>query len=166
MITRLGELSLASAVPLLATFQAGLGASTGFALPQLQAQLIGLGNVLAAISVAPPSLGATITAAMETVAQLTAAIGGPTVTLQLPAITAKISELTLSLGTITAGAALSIPSGVVTVYVFDGASGVIGGELQAEVNASLPGAPAHANALILMTTSGADWSACAEVFAT
>ena len=103
---------------------------------------------------------------METVAQLTAAIGGPTVTLQLPAITAKISELTLSLGTITAGAALSIPSGVVTVYVFDGASGVIGGELQAEVNASLPGAPAHANALILMTTSGADWSACAEVFAT
>lgn len=166
MITRLGELSLASAVPLLATFQAAIGTATGLSLPMLQAQILGLGNVLAAISVAPPSLGATITAAIENVAQLQAAISGPTVTLQLPAITAKLAELAISLGALTAAAALSIPSGTVTVYVFDGASGVIGGELQAEVNANLPGAPAHANALILMTTSGADWAACGEVFAT
>lgn len=166
MITRLGDLSLAAAVPLLATFKAGIAASTAFALPELLAKLLGLGNILAAITVAPPSLGATITAAIANVAQLTAAIGGPTVTLQLPAITALIAELTATLGTLTAAAALDIPSGVVTAYVFDGASGVIGSELQTEVNATLPGAPAHANALILMTTSSSDWTACAEVFAT
>lgn len=165
MITRLGEVSLAAVVPLLAEFQTAIGVTTGFALPELQAKLLGLANVLAAITVSPPSLGATITAAIATVAQLTAAVGGPTVTLQLPAITALIAELTGLLGTLTAAAALSIPSGTVTAYVFDGASATVGIELQAEVNANLPGVPAHANALILITTSAPDWAACAEVFA-
>jgi hypothetical protein len=164
-ITRLGEVSLAAAVPLLATFKAALLGATGFAIPQLELQLLGLANVLAAITVAPPSLGATIVAAQQTVLQLQAAISGPTVTLQLPAIIAKVSELTASLGALVASAALDIPSGTVTAYVFDGASGVIGGELQAEVNATLPGAPGHANALILVTTSPGDWAACGEVFA-
>jgi hypothetical protein len=166
MITVLGELSLSAAVPLLATFKASLGGAMALALPDLQAQITGLGNVLAAITVAPPDLTGTIAAAIATVASLQAAIGGPTVTLQLGAITAKLTELGVSLGTLTAAAALDIPSGTVSAYVFDGASGDFGAELQAAINATLPGAPGHANALILVTTSPSDWSAAAEVFAT
>lgn len=162
MITALGELSLAAAVPLLATFRAALASTTAFAIPQLEAQLAGLTNVLSAITVAPPSLGATIEAAIANVVQLQAAISGPTVTLQMPAIVAKLGELALSLGTLTAAAALSIPSGTVAAYVFDGARANLGAELQA----ALGSAPAHANALILVTSTPADWLACKAVFAT
>lgn len=164
MITRLGELELSVAVPMLAQMQSALGAAQGIAIPQLQAQLAGLGNVLGAITVAPPALGATITAALATVASLQAAIGGPTVTLQLPAIQGLILELTASLGILTASLSLTIPSATVSAYVFDGASSNLGSELQSEINASLPGAGGHANALIIATTSPTAWTAMAQVF--
>jgi len=166
MITCLGELSLSAAVPLLATLKAGLAASTAMSIPTLTAQLTGLGNVLAAITVAPPSLGATIVAALANVAQLQLAIGGPSVTLQLPAITLKLAELQVSLGQLTALAALVIPAGAVTVYVFEGTSDALGGELHAEVGATLAGAPLSCHALVFVATSPADWAACAGVFVT
>lgn len=166
MITRLGELSLAAVVPLLAEMQLGLAASTGIAIPELQGKLTGLGNVLAAITVAPPALGATITAALATVASLQAAIAGPTVTLQVDAIAGIIAELNVSLGTLTAAAALSIPSAVLSAYVYSGPSGSIGSELQTEINGSLPGAGGHCDALILATTDRAAWAAAQVVFKT
>lgn len=166
MITRLGELSLSMAVPLLGRFSTALGSALSTAIPQLQAQLIGLGNVLGAITVAPPALGATITAALATVASLQAAIGGPTVTLQLPAIEALILDLTVSLGELTASLALTIPSATVSAYVFDGPSVDLGVELQSAITASLPGAGGHANALIIATTSPPAWTAAQLVFAT
>jgi hypothetical protein len=164
-ITILGELSLASVVPLLGTYSAALSVANGFALPELSAKLLGLNNVLVAVTVAPPALGATITAAIATVAQLQAAIGGPTVTLQIGAITAQIALLLGLLGDLTAGAAITIPSGTVSAYVYDGPSGAIGDELQSAIDGTLPGGPGHCNALILATTSPADWAALAEVFA-
>lgn len=164
MITTLGELSFSEQVPLLAAFKAGLDVSVGFSLPDISAKLAGLNNVLVAITVAPPDLTGTIDAAITNVAQLQLAIDGPTVTLEAEAIAALIADLNVQLDQITAAAGLEIPDGSLSVYVFDGASGAIGAELQAAVNASLPGAPGHANALILVTTSPADWSAAGEVF--
>jgi hypothetical protein len=166
MITRLGELSLSAAVPLLAQFSVALSGANGIAIPQLQAQLTGLGNVLGAITVAPPALGATITAALATVASLQAAIGGPVVTLQVGAIAAQISLLSGQLGDLLANASLAIPSATVSVYVFDGPSGDIGVELQSAINGSLPGVGGHANALILATTSAPAWASVQLVFAT
>jgi hypothetical protein len=165
-VVHLGELSLSAAVPLLGQFSAALSLANGFALPELAAKLAGLANVLGAITVAPPSLGATITAALATVASLQAAVSGPTVSLQATAILGLVGELTTLLGTLTASASLTVPSGTLSAYVFDGASGALGVELQAAINASLPGAPAHANALILVTTSAPDWAAAQQVFAT
>jgi hypothetical protein len=164
VITQLGVLSLADIVPLLAAFKAAIDASTDIAIPEINAKIAGLGNVLGALTIAPPDLAGTIAAAIQTVAQLQAAIGGPTVTLEIAAITAQLSVLSGQLGTLTAAAGLTIPTGSLSVYVFDGASGNIGAELQAAVDASLPGAPGHANALIIVTTSPADWAAAGEVF--
>jgi len=164
VITNLGELSLVAAVPMLATFKTSLDAVTAISLPDLQSQLDGLGNVLAAITVAPPELDDTIAAALATVAQLQAAISGPVVTLQAEAILAKLGDLSVSIGTLTAAAALAIPGGTVSAYVFDGASSVIGVELQAAINGSIP--PGHANAVILVATSPADWAALQLVLAT
>ena len=168
MITQLGELSLSAAVPLLEQFSVALSGANGVAIPQLQAQLTGLGNVLAAITVAPPALGATITAALATVTSLQAALalgGGPVITLQVGAITAQISLLGGLLADLVANASLSIPSATVSVYVFDGASGNLGVELQSAVNGSLPGVGGHANALILATTSAPAWASMQLVFA-
>jgi hypothetical protein len=164
-IRRLGELSLAAAVPMLAQFSAGLSGANAVAIPQLQAQLAGLGNVLSAITVAPPALGATITAALATVASLQASIGGPTVTLQAESIALQISDLTASLGQLLASAGLSIPSSIVSAYVFDGDSGSIGAELQSEIYL-MAGVPGHINALILATASPTAWAGMQAVFRT
>jgi hypothetical protein len=164
MITRLGEISLAAAVPLLAEFQAALSLSSSIALPDLEAKIGGLGGVLAAITVAPPALVATIEAALETLASLEAAIGGPTVTLQATAIIALLAELNASLDALTAGLAISIPSAVLSAYVYSGPSALIGVELQSSINASLPGVGGHCDALILATADRPAWAAASLVF--
>lgn len=164
-VTLVGELTVQGAVPLLAAFSAGFAGATGFAIPELNAKLLGLNNVLTAITVAPPALGATITAALATVASLQAAIGGPTVTLQGPAIAAEIAALTVQLNALLAAqSALVIPSAAMSVYAFDGSSLSIGAELQSAIDATLPGAGGHANALILATTSPGAWAAMSTVF--
>lgn len=165
-VTYLGELTLDAAVPLLADFSVALQGANAFALPEINAKLTGLGNVLSAITVAPPSLGATIVAAQQTVLSLQAAIGGPTVTLQAASIAAQISDLTAMLGDLVANAALAIPSASVSVFAFDGAAASLGVELQSAVDLSLPGAGSHANALILATKSSSAWTAMQGVFAT
>ncbi len=164
MITRLGEISLSAAVPLLAEFQAALSLSATIALPDLNAKIAGLGAVLAAITISPPDLTGTIAAALATVASLEAAIGGPTVTLQIGAIVALLAELDASLATLTAGLALSIPSAVLSAYVYSGPSALLGVELQSEINASLPGVGGHADALVLATADSAAWAAAGLVF--
>jgi hypothetical protein len=163
MITRLGELSLLDVVPLLAELQAALAGAQAFAVPELQAKLAGLANVLAAITIAPPALGATITAALSTVASLQASIGGPTVTLQATAIASLIATLELQLAALTL--TISVPNPSVSAYVYEGESGSIGVELQGAVNADLPGAPGAMTALILATTSPSAWDSMGVVFA-
>ena len=166
-VTYLGELSISAAVPLLAEFSAGFATANGFATPQLNAQLGGLNNVLAAITVSPPALADTILAAQKTVLSLQAAIGGPTVTLQPVAIATQIAALTAILNSLTALAgALIIPSASISAYVFDGASSALGAELQAQLNVTMPGVGGHANAIILATSSPSAWAAMQTVFAT
>jgi hypothetical protein len=166
MITRLGEVSLSSVVPLLAEYQVALTFSGNLGVTELSAKLEGLANVLGAITVAPPSLGATITAALETVASLQAAIGGPTVTLQASAIVALIAELEVQVAALTAALDLAIPDATISAYVYEGPSGSIGVELQSEINGSLPGAGGTAYALILATSSAAAWVQMGLVFRT
>lgn len=163
-VHRLGELSISQVVPLLTTFEASLQAALAAALPDLQARLAGLGQILAALTVAPPELSATIDAALATVASLQAAVSGPTVTLEVAAIVALIAELEGQLATLDAAAALSIPSATLSAYVYTGPTAQLGAEVQSELNASLPGAPAETFALILATTSAPAWASASTVF--
>jgi|GEM_PF-4258399 len=165
-VARLGELSIGAAVPLLATFHASLQAAIGFALPELQAKLAGLAQVSAALTIAPPDLTGTISAALATVASLQAAVSGPTVTLEITAIASLIAELGVQLATIEAAAALSIPSASLSLYAFEGPTGSFGAELQTALNEDLPGAPANTFALVLATTVAASWAAAQAVFRT
>jgi hypothetical protein len=160
----LGELSLSAAVPLLATLKAGLQTAVGIALPDLQGRIAGLGSVLAAITVAPPDISATISAAIATVASLQAGISGPTVTLEAAAIVTLLAELTATLGVLTAAVDISIPSASLSAYVYTGPTAQLGAEVQAALDASLPGAPAQTYALIFATTSSAAWAGASAVF--
>lgn len=163
-VQRIGDLSLAEAVPLLAAMASSLSVAVGFAQPELEAKLAGLGQVLAAIQVAPPDLEGTIEAAIAVVGQLEAAVSGPTVSLEIAAIVALIAELNVSLGQIALAAALEIPSGTLSAYVFDGPTANFGAEMQTALNATLPGAPASTHALVLATTSAPAWVAASAVF--
>lgn len=160
----LGELSLSAAVPLLAAFNASLQVAVGFSIPELQAKLAGLGQILVALTVAPPDLTGTINAAIATVATLQASISGPTVTLEAAAIVALIASLNVQLELLTAAAELSIPSANLSAYVYEGPTGQLGAEVQAVINSDLPGAPAQTYALILVTTSAAAWASAGLVF--
>ncbi len=164
--TRIGERSISDLVPLLAEAQVQITASVGVGQPEITGKLAGLAGVLAAITVSPPDLSGTITAALAVVAQLQAAIGGPTVTLEAAAIAALIAELEVSLGVLAVAASFSIPTANLSAYVFEGPTGNFGVELQAALNADLPGAPAQTFALVLATTSAAAWGQAELVFRT
>ncbi len=107
-----GSLTLGAAVPTALTAQAAISASAGLALPELTAQLEGLGQVSAALAVGAPDLTATINAALDTVASLQAAISGPTVTLQASAVLDAIAEVQASLGALQAQLQLAADLGV------------------------------------------------------
>lgn len=166
MIIRLGELALSDVVPLLATMQASLQVAVGVGITELSGKLEGLAGVLAAITLAPPDVGGTITAALQTVASLQLAISGPTVSLEAAAILGLMAELNAQLGALTAAADLSIPGGALSAYVYLGPTAAFGPELQAAVDASLPGAPAHTYALVLATTSAPAWASASLVLRT
>jgi len=161
MITRLGEVSLSDVCPLLKEALVALDGAQAFAIPELQAKIFGLGNVLAAITIAPPAIGATITAALATVASLQATITVPGITVEASAIASLLASLNLQLQALTVS--ISAPSANVSAYVFDGDSSVIGSELQAAITGDLPGAPGQAYALILATTSRPAWISLGSV---
>lgn len=165
-VRRIGEVSLTSIVPLLADFEAALALSLGIATPELEAKLAGLANVLLSITVAPPQLGATITAALATIASLQASIGGPVVTLQAAAIAELIVELSTSLAQLTAAAALSVPNATLSLYVFEGDAAVFGSELQSAIDTTLPGPRTNCRAIVIATTDTAAWAAAQLVFRT
>ena len=160
----IGEVSLSDVVPLLSALRASLVTVVGIGQAELGAKLAGLQNVLLAITVAPPALGATIIGAVQTLAALQVAVEGPTVGLQAGAILGLVAELNVQLGLLTGALELGIPSAAVSAYAYDGPSGAIGGELQSSIDGTLPGAPGHCNALILATTRAPAWAAMGEVF--
>lgn len=164
MITRIGEVALSDVVPLLQTMLTALNGARAFAVPELQGKLAGLANILAAITVAPPSIGATIQGAIATVASLQASISAPVVTLHAAAIVALLASLNLQLAALTV--TISVPDAVVSAYVYDGPSLAVGGELQSAISGTLPGVGIgdHMNALILATTSRPAWVAVGQMF--
>jgi hypothetical protein len=166
VITYLGEVSLSDVAPMLADALALLSSAKAFAIPQLQAQLAGVANLLASITIAPPQLGATITAALAVVAQLQASISGPTVTLQASALLSLMAQLQLDLAALSVS--ISVPSATVSAFVYDGPSAQMGTEVQGAINANLPGAGPgdHTRALVLATTDAPAWAAVGLVLKT
>lgn len=158
MLTYVGSLSLAAAVPVVATVFAE-------AIADLEARITALGAAIPTFT--PPAvqleLAKSIVAAIE--ANIALGITPPSIDLQIGLFLAQIAELEASLQIVLDIKNLFAAAGV-HVYVYDGDADAFGGELTTELAGGFPGgAPTdHTNAIVLATTSGATWSAMAQVF--
>jgi hypothetical protein len=168
MITVLGSLSLAVALPGAAVAaDAGVSGING-ALPDIQARI----DALTAFAPSPISFTADIATANAIIASInatiTAGLSPPDIASQIAQIAALLAELTAiatavqtSLNLIIAFQA-ELATGGVAGYAFDGAQNVLGSELAT----ALGGSTAHANAVILVTQSPSTWLAMQAIFKT
>ncbi len=171
MITPLGTVSIAVAVPAAASVNAGLAIVGGIAAPNVSAQVTALAsftpslilsltdmlalanqviaNIEAAIAAIPPIPTVSLSAQVALAASITATLNA-----QLAAISAQMS--------LQVSVAALLATGSIQAYVFDGANNAFGGELAT----ALGGATTHTNAIVLLTTSPSAWLAMEAFFKT
>lgn len=108
-------------------------------LAEFQAKLSGALAAQAAVTLSPPTLATSLTAALELVSTLQAsiALGLPGVSVDLSVMLAVIADLNASLAALLA---LNVVLGTAGVYVFThhGAAPTYGSEMQAQVSAIAP----------------------------
>jgi hypothetical protein len=152
------------------TANAGISASIGLVLPELEAKVAGYVEAHAQLLVNPPSLEADLEAALGLVAQLQAliALGLPSAGIDLGLILGLIAELEILIGSLSARLAFSTSFGLLLgtpgVYLVRH-SGAVGDVLPAGLpGGSGPSQPVEGIAL-LATDAGA-WAAIQAVFRT
>lgn len=127
-----GQVSIGQCIPTTAALVAS-------ALADINAKLSGAIALQAAITITPPTIGASIQAALDLVASLqaTLALDLPGVNVDLTVMLSVIAELNASIAALLA---LSVTLGTAGVYVFthNGDARSYGPEMQAQVSAVAP----------------------------
>lgn len=173
MLSFVGSMSLAAALPGAASASVAGAAGIGGALPDIEARL----TALADFAPVPMDFAADLTLAGAVVAGVTLAIGTPG--LVPPSISAQveiIADLVASLhATIEAvNVQLGIVHGFVDLlatagvfaYAYAGRADAMGTEMATELSGGFPGGSGGdaTNAIVLATTSSATWAAMSQVF--
>lgn len=159
-LTYLGELSIGAICPLAVAAQADIFA-------QLQAQLAGLLQLQAQLTITPPTIGANIKLVAQLLAGLEVSIGLPGIDFQLTAVAALIAQLNLSLGLLLELEVLFGTAGVFA-YAYEGDALSFGPQLSAALASGWPdgtGVAAKSNGIVLATVSPVTWSAMKAFFA-
>lgn len=169
MITDLGTASIAVAVPGALDASVAIGVACGIAAPNVDAQLTALASFT-------PSLNLSFVAQLDIAASIatningaiTAGIAPPSLDAQIDLSLDIIADLQATLLLIQAQAAIGIAlgdllaTGGLRLLTYSGPQDDFGGELATEL-----GAPTTScNALVLLTTSGATWTAMQGIFKT
>ncbi len=160
-----GEVTFGQALPIGLAASAGISASVGLVLPSIQAQITGLIELQARLTLTPPTLAANLDAAIALVAALEASIsvGVPGVDFQLAAVAELLASLQLSLGALNAQLAFALNlevlfgTGGVLMYHYSGTADGIVVAAQSSF-ASLPGvdpATPVGGVFLIATTPGA-----------
>jgi hypothetical protein len=171
-----GAMTIGAAVPAADAAASGAVVGLNLALPDLEARIAQLQAAVAGLSVPlPPNLADMAVRATFNLGAVQLALATPGLPLSLPDLTAAAAALLALVGELLGTAAsisaqLSLLAGFrallatagVHVVAYDGAIGSLGSELQSAVATPIPSG--HANALALVTTSGATWSAMSQVF--
>ncbi len=164
-ITAIGTIDLSTAIP-----GAAIGASAGLtginaALPDIEARL----TALLAFTPAPIDFTAQLALAQSIVVSIQSGIAlglpVPDISAQIAAVAALIASLTVQIAlanaqvTILVDLQATLTAGGVAAYAYDGAIANFGSELAT----ALGGSGTHCNALVLLTTIPATWTAMGAV---
>lgn len=158
-----GELTIGQAMPLLSAANVSITGAVGASLPELQAKLAGLVSLVAQITLAPPSLEASIALTQSSLVALQAAVALPdlsatllpTLVLQIAAIEASIGALELQLDF---AASIPLSTGGLQMYVYTGTADGIASAAVSQFNGGLPGVADEATVggvFLIATTPGA-----------
>lgn len=171
-ITALGSLTVGDINPGAANAVAAGQAGISGALPDLTAKL----TALASFTPTPVDFAAQLSLAQQVVAgvqlAITAGISPPSINTQIAEVAAQIGAITAQIAavnaqlSIIAGLAAPLSVGGIRAWAYSGQVGNAGGELGAELAAGVPGGTGptqSCNALIVLTTSPAAWSALSAV---
>lgn len=172
MITPLGELSIGDTIPGAAAVGVAGAAGINAALPNITAQL----EALAAFSpgavdfVAQLALANSIVASVQ--AGITAGLTPPSLSVQVALIGAQIAALEAAALSINAQLSIILDfqallsAAGIFAYAYDGDVADLGDELDAEIGAGVGGGLGtdHSNALVLLTSTGATWTAMGQIF--
>jgi hypothetical protein len=171
-VAYVGSLSIGDAVPGAATVAAAGVAGISAALPDITARL----EALAAFAPLPVDFTAQLVLAQQMLAsvQLGISLGipVPSIAAQIAAIVALVAELSAALAAINAQLEIIVDfqallgAAGIHAYAYAGDTDQLGPELTAELAAGVPGGAASdpANALVLVTTLSATWTAMGSVF--
>jgi hypothetical protein len=148
-LTYLGHLGISAVVP-------GASAAIVVALPELQARLAGAAAAAAQLTITPPTFVASLAAATELVATLTAQGTLPSLSFQLTALASIVADLQASVDALIAIDGALGAAGSVDLYAYGGRADGLGAALPT----SLPsGAPEDAiNALVIAVSSPTVWA--------
>lgn len=175
MITYVGELTIAAAVPGASQATIAGDAAIDAAMPDLTLRIQALQDTIA-LPLPTIDFAAQLALAQQILGSVQAAIDlalpVPPDAEQLEKFTDMLGDLTASLGTVETSASLiaSIAALLAAVglhvYAYSGPVNALGGEVTSALAAGLPGgAPAdNANALILATSNAATWTAMQSIF--
>lgn len=165
-VQHLGSKSLGACMPSSLEAMAALQVQ----LPKIEAQIAGLIALQAKLSIQPPTLAASLDAALAIAASIEAAIslGMPGVDFQLAAVLELLAQLQIELASITAALAISVSLGAagVHLYAYSGQAAQLGGEFQSELATGFPGGQPtdQTYAVMLATTLPATKIALEAVF--
>lgn len=171
-ITALGELSIGETIPGAAAVGVAGAAGINLALPDIQARL----DALLAFSPAAVDFAAQLALAQQIVvsiqAAITAGLTPPSISAQIAAVGALIAELTAAVASIHAQLTIIVDfqallsAAGIFAYAYDGQVDDLGDELDAEIGGGIGGGSPtdHCNALVLVTSEGATWTAMGEIF--
>lgn len=177
-IAYLGGLSVGGAAPAVGIAAAAGTSGIGSALPDFAARMAALIDAISKFTAFPPlTFPAQLVLANQIVTAITLANatsglpGAPDLTTVIAQFTAQLAALAASVVTMQAqldiltGLELPLAAAGIHAYAFDGATDALGGELSAELASGVPGGSGgtHANALALVTTSGASWAALGQI---
>jgi hypothetical protein len=169
MITDLGSHTLAEIVPAAADATAAIEVTADIAAPNVSAQLTALASFTPSVTLSLADQLAQAQAIVASIqAAITAGITPPSLDVQVALAAAAVAALQAKLEAIQVqvdfAAALGelLATGDVRLLAFSGAQNDLGSELAAE----LGGDATSAHALVLVTTSGASWTAMQGVFKT
>ncbi len=167
-LVSLGSIDLATSLP--GANAAGVAGAAGIngALPDINARIAALG----AFAPAPISFSADIAAANNIAASIGVAVSAgltpPDIAGQIAQIAALLAALEAEALAVQANLTLVtnflglLAAGGIDAYAWDGARNALG----AAVTSALGSSTAHSNAIVLVTTNGATWTAMQSVFKT